>query len=273
MTFFIWHNGTFKPADTPVYTAHDRLRLGEGIFNTMLAIDGRIHFAADHFAKLITNAAFIWPHLSAQSAAFYSETAQELLRKNNATTSQYAVNCTLTGGDNNARGLAIAEDAAPSITMRAAPFSFDTNLPIHAIISKTTRRNEHSPLANIKHAGYLDHSLALRETTKNSGNEAILLNTLGHVCCTSIASIAIIKDGQFITPPLTDGCLNGLSRTRLIKHHGAIERSIKPEELFESEGVYMVNSLRGAIPIRSINGKQIAAPSIALSDFQIDPNA
>lgn len=274
MTQFIWFNGEFKDAATPVFTAHDRLRLGEAVFCTILAIDGIPHFANAHFERLLENAARIWPHHKHHTAPQFAQITKELLNKNNATSGHYAINCTITGGENTSRTLAITENVTPSVAIRIAPFSFDAAThSTHASISATIRRNEHSPLANIKHAAYLDHALALREVATHGSNEAILLNTQGHVCCTTIASIAIIKDGKFITPPLNDGCINGLSRTRLIEQHGATKRSIHPEELFENEGVYILNSLRGAVPIRSINGRETPIPSIPLPNFHHDPHA
>ena len=59
--------------------------------------------------------------------------------------------------------------------------------PARAIIG-TTRRNEHSPLANVKALGYLDNILARREAEARGADEALLLNTAGRLASASAKS-------------------------------------------------------------------------------------
>lgn len=269
MKDFIWHNGELKTSDTPILTAHDRLRLGEGVFNTILVLNGKLHFAAEHFDKLLESAKLFWPHWCAPAASELITAARSLLQKNKITTGHYALNCTITGGEGG-RGLLTPNNVAPNTIMRAAPFTPKTQ-PIKTIIATTTRRNEGSPLSNIKYSNYMDNILALREAAQNGAEDAILLNNAGNICCATTANIAIIKDGQFITPPLSDGAQNGLTRARLIAQHNAIERSISPAELLECQGIYLLNSLHGAIEITTLDNKKIPAPVITLSkDLNFD---
>ena len=57
----IWHNGDFKNGDKAAFSPHTRLRLGEGVFNTVLAIDGKLQYAEAHFTKLLKNSHIFWP--------------------------------------------------------------------------------------------------------------------------------------------------------------------------------------------------------------------
>src|SRR5690606_26808253 len=124
------------------------------------------------------------------------------------------------------------------------------------------RRNEHSPTANLKGSFYIDHILALREAQEKGGNEAILLNTAGNICCGSVATLAMVQNGALITPPLTDGPQAGVTRALLLQKFPVTERSITPDELLQSDGIYLINSLRGAVCVTTLNGQTVPNPSI-----------
>jgi branched-chain amino acid aminotransferase len=272
MKTYIWHNGEFKTDDTPIITANDRLRFGEGVFRTILVINGSLQFADDHLNALQKAAHVFWPAYRVPAFNALTLPAQELLQKNNCATGTAMVNIFITGGIAQ-HGFATNQNQNAETFIRAQAWTA-LNTHVHAIIAQSIRRNEQSPLSNIKYCGgYAEQIIALREAHENGGNEAIFLNTAGYVCCSSVAAIIMIKDGKLITPPLSDGPQNSATRARLIAKHGARERSIKPEELFECEGIYLVNSLRGAVPISTLNGQPIARPALDLSQIHLDPNA
>ena len=51
----IYFNGNITE-DTSIFAFQDRLRLGDGVFDTMLVIDGTILYAEEHIERLIQNA-------------------------------------------------------------------------------------------------------------------------------------------------------------------------------------------------------------------------
>jgi branched-chain amino acid aminotransferase len=125
----------------------------------------------------------------------------------------------------------------------------------------TIRRNEYSPLANIKSLAYLDSILARREMVKRGFNEAILLNTQGNVASCSAANIFIVtKDNRLITPHIKDGVLPGITREIVLalaaEHHLTIEeRSIHPDELFTAKEVFITNSIIEIQAVKQIHEK------------------
>lgn len=260
MSAILYHNGDWKNETEGIFTALDRVRLGDGVFDTMLAVDGRLIHAGRHYKRLQENAAVLGISFDLD----FENTAQKIIEGQSG---RLAINTTITRGESE-RGLAIPAEAQPSIVMRAAPAP--DNFPsIRAIIAQNVRRNEGSPLSRIKSLNYGDAILALREASAKGANEAILLNNAGLVTCASSSNIFAVLNGEIFTPPLTDGVLNGVARQVFIERYGARELSLKPEDLLAAESLILTNSIRGAQAVGELDGKTLTAalPSGIDKDF------
>lgn len=257
---FIWHNGDFIDETAPVFTAHTRMRRGECVFNTMLAVDGRIVRAEAHMEKLLRDARVFWGEdFKIFSTKKLIDSANQLLQKNNFLNSHYAINVILTPDDAGKTSITIRAQSAP-----------EHYPPIHAVIAQSTRRNEGSPLSLIKCANYSDNLMALREAESNGANEAILLNNLGQITCATMSNVFIVKKGVLLTPPLSDGANEGITRTLIIEKFGAIEQSLTPDDLYTSEGIYLTSSIRGALPVITLDKIEIPTPSLKIpGDFHL----
>src|SRR5207245_493303 len=77
--------------------------------------------------------------------------------------------------------------------------------PVRVVISKSTRRNEASPLSGIKSLNFLDNVLARREAARQDADDALLLNTRGALAEASAANLFMLRQGMLMTPPLADG--------------------------------------------------------------------
>jgi len=111
----------------------------------------------------------------------------------------------------------------------------------------------------------LDYSLFLQaflEAEKKGYDEAILLNKKGQIVEASRSNIFLVKNKTLITPKLTSGCLNGITRQKILKiarnkgiRHRACEISCK--DLGKCDEVFLTNSLIEVMPLTSVNGMQI----------------
>ncbi len=256
MSILIWHNGTFKDEHEPIFMASDRIRLGDGVFDTMLAVDGEIMNAEHHLARLLFSAESLGI-LTPYSIEDLIKTAQDLLHKNMFTTGSYAINTILSRGVGE-RGLKVpvAEDTKPELVMRVAkaPEAFP---PVQAIIASSVRRNEGSPLSQMKTFNYGDNILALNEAQRAGANEAIMLNNRGQITCATSANILMGKGGKLYTPPLEDGAMNGITRALLIKDGKLIEQSLYPDDIKTADALYIVNSIRGVMPVMTLDGEEL----------------
>jgi para-aminobenzoate synthetase/4-amino-4-deoxychorismate lyase len=107
---------------------------------------------------------------------------------------------------------------------------------------------------------YLNHKVTQRSTydlawqkaEKLNSFDALFLNEKGYVTEGGRSNIFIKLDGQWLTPPISSGCLPGVMRSVLLKDPtmNALERDILPSDVIRADEVILCNALRGIIPIK-----------------------
>ncbi len=104
-------------------------------------------------------------------------------------------------------------------------------------------------------SNYANAALARVEALEDGYDEAIMLNSQGKISEGSAENIFIVKDAQIITPPLTAGILEGITRDsviQLIEEHGGyvIEKDLDREDLYSADEVFMTGT---AAEVKSVN--------------------
>ena len=91
-------------------------------------------------------------------------------------------------------------------------------------------------------------------------DETILLNEHGRVTeCTSANIFAVIGK-EVVTPPLSDGCLPGITREVLLEEiripgYTLVERGLMPDDLYSASEVFITSSTRDLLAVREIAGR------------------
>ncbi len=98
-------------------------------------------------------------------------------------------------------------------------------------------RHAASPLAGVKVTSWLNNVWHLAEAQKEGWSEVVLLNERGEVAECTTANIFTVKGGRVTTPPLSSGCLEGVTRSVLLEiapRCGVpmIEQPLTPEDLY-----------------------------------------
>lgn len=111
--------------------------------------------------------------------------------------------------------------------------------------------------SDVKSLDYALFANALAQAQHTGYDEAILVNKEGHIFETSRGNIFILHNNQWITPPLTSGCLNGIMRQRVMNLSKKIgitiqEKHITPKILQTSTSIFMSNSLLGLMRLNYI---------------------
>ena len=248
MTMFCFFNGQFVEEDKVHVSINDRgFTIGDGVFDTQVAENGVLPDGALHFDRLQTHAFMIDIPIT-QDVAELQTIAHMLMVRNGITTGRWVVRTQITRGVA-LRGLAPTPDAHPTIVMRAMPVPVATKGPTRAIIAQTVRRNEHSPLSRVKSLNYGDNILALLEARDLGADDAMLLNTEGHVTCLTTSNIFIREKDDWITPPLSDGVLAGITRHKIIEEKNVREEIINLDRLKSATEIFQSNSVIGLRPI------------------------
>ncbi|QFR32766.1 aminotransferase class IV [Ancylobacter sp. TS-1] len=228
--------------------------LGDGVFDTALALNGTVFARARHLDRLMAAGEAIG--IAAERARI--EKAIDAALKPAPT----ILRTTLTRGSA-ARGLWPTSTGTPTVVVTTTPWSPALLGQPARLVTASGRRNEFSPTANLKTLGYLDHILAAREAASAGVDDALILNTQGRVACTTIANLFVLIAGRLITPSLGEGCLPGIMRALVIEAAPALglaveERPLSPAALIGADAVFLTNSVRFIRPVRSVNGALLA---------------
>ncbi len=109
---------------------------------------------------------------------------------------------------------------------------------------------------------YANSILAKVDALKSGYDEAILLNMDGNVAEGPGENLFVVKNGKLMTPPLSSGALEGITRDSIIKiakDEGIDfeERNISREELHAADEAFFTGTAAEVTPIREIDGKRI----------------
>jgi branched-chain amino acid aminotransferase len=105
-------------------------------------------------------------------------------------------------------------------------------------------------------------NLEILTQAKSDGlDDVVVINRDGFITETAIANLIFEIDGDWITPPLTDGVLPGVMRALLIERNGVVVRQIRASQLNEIGSGFVVSSLKIAQPIGQIGDHVLAVSS------------
>ncbi|MGQ4489315.1 branched-chain amino acid transaminase [Streptomyces sp. 372A] len=132
-----------------------------------------------------------------------------------------------------------------------------------AAVSSWTRINESSMPPRVKaFSNYHNGRLAMIEARENGHDWPILLNERGKVSEGPGACIALVRDGEVITPSTTSGILESLTRATsltLLREMGrtVVERDVDRTELYLAEEVFFMGTGWEILPVTSVDGLQV----------------
>jgi branched-chain amino acid aminotransferase len=110
---------------------------------------------------------------------------------------------------------------------------------------------------------YVNSALAKSEALENGFDEAIVLTESGHVSEGSAENVFMLKDGVFVTPPVTDEILEGVTRGLLIGmirdelKVPVIERSIDRTELYTCDELLLCGTGAQVSPVIEVDRRPV----------------
>jgi branched-chain amino acid aminotransferase len=253
---YAYHNTSYTPINDIKVSPCDRgFLLGDGIFETMRASNGKITHIDQHLKRFITSADFFAIDLHESEQSLYS-ICETLLEKNKLLQHSVSIRMTLTRGLSN-RGINLPDQQRPTILITTTHIKPPTTPFISAMITDI-KRNECSPITYHKTLNYLEPILARSQAQQLGYDEGIMLNTKGAITESSAANLFIVKGGVIYTPPISDGVLPGIMRDNIIaycKEHSIplLEQSIVTDDLLQADEAFQTNSLIQVQAIKSIN--------------------
>ncbi|HMC68771.1 MAG TPA: aminotransferase class IV, partial [Mycobacteriales bacterium] len=152
--------------------------------------------------------------------------------------------------------------AAPTVMVATGALSPWPPTTDVAIVPWT--RNERSATAGLKTTSYADNVVALRKAHDIGAAEALFANTRGEVCEGTGSNVFYEYDGELVTPPLSSGCLAGVTRELVIEWLAADgapvrEVALPMDTLRETSGAFITSTTRDVMPIAHIDGVALPA--------------
>jgi branched-chain amino acid aminotransferase len=120
-------------------------------------------------------------------------------------------------------------------------------------------RHAASPLAGVKVTSWLNNVWNLQGAQQRGFDEALLLNERGEVAECTAANIFCLRDARILTPPLSAGCLEGVTRSILLEIAPAAgipihEEPVRLEDLYAASEVFITSTNRSLLSVGEIEG-------------------
>jgi branched-chain amino acid aminotransferase len=137
---------------------------------------------------------------------------------------------------------------------------------VDAGISSWRQRSINSMPPQIKATGnYINSSFARMEANDHGYAEAILLNEAGLVCEGTGENIFVVRDELIVTPPTSDGILEGITRDTVISlaqdmEMDIVEDHVTRTDLYCADEIFFTGSAAEVVPIRSVDHREIGEP-------------
>jgi branched-chain amino acid aminotransferase len=140
------------------------------------------------------------------------------------------------------------------------------NSGVDAGISSWRQRSVNASPPQIKSTGnYINSSFARMEANDHGYAEAILLNEAGMVCEGTGENIFVVRDEIVVTPPVSDGILEGITRDSVIAialdlGFDVSETSLTRTDLYTADEVFFTGTAAEIVPVRSVDHREVGKP-------------
>jgi branched-chain amino acid aminotransferase len=130
--------------------------------------------------------------------------------------------------------------------------------PVRLCIAEHARHAA-SPLAGVKVTSWLPNVWQLQGAQQRGFDEALLLNERGEVAECTTANIFCLQGARILTPPLSSGCLEGVTRSILLEiapqaGFPIVEQTLRLEDLYGASEVFVTSTNRSLLAVGEIEG-------------------
>lgn len=230
--------------------AHDRgLAYGDGLFETVLALDGKVPLWRRHMSRLTLGCRRLGlPQADART--LHDECISVIEGLDRA-----VVRITLTRGSG-PRGYAPPAHVEPTRIVQAGPAPkcppgwYHHGIRVHLCRMRLAAQ---PALAGLKHLNRLEQVLARSEWQEESIAEGLVCDVDGHVISATAANLFAVLDGTLVTPAV-DACgVAGVARAEVLaRRPDCVQRPIALDELKAASELFLTSSVRGILPIGQV---------------------
>lgn len=249
---YLYFNGAFLSADVPFLGASSRLlRYGDGFFETFVLFEKKIPLLSLHFDRLADTAQALGMQLpDTFNQAFLLQLALQLAHLCHDTRNA-RFRLTISR-DNGGFYVPISDQVQVLLEMQTLE-NEGFMLPKNGLRLGTYQqvcKLSSSPLSNLKTNNALCYILAARQAAAQGFDDVLLLNEHRHVIESTNSNLFAWYNGALYTPPLSEGCLNGVLRRRLLhiaRQNGVpiYEKPLLLDDIACCQALWLTNAVQG----------------------------
>lgn len=224
-------------------------RYGDALFESIRLCNNKVMFLRDHITRLKLGMTVLRMNLPAEfNTENIYELILELLKQNNQS-SNARIRLTVfrnEGGyyspeTNDISFLIETEEISDAYLLNQKGLWIDIYSEIKKPINK---------LSGLKTANALIYVMAGLAKQSMKLDECFLINEKGTICESISSNIFVVKNGTICTPPLSDGCLEGVMRKQIIEiaaQHKILtfENTVTVNTLMNGDEIFLTNSING----------------------------
>ncbi len=256
------YNGTILPASTNLLHNNRAFLYGDGVFETVKIINNRILFLEDHYFRLMSSMRILRMEIPMNFTMEYFEEQIKLVV--NANDYSDAVRARITVY-RNPGGYYLPETNTISFLIHSLPIEnkfyyinskeYEVDLYKDIYVSKQL-------LSTLKTTNKVINITASIYAKENDLQNCLLLNEDKNVVESVQGNVFMLMDNKLITPPISEGCLNGIMRKQILAivkkmdNIEVVEEAISPFDLQKANELFITNVIKGIQPITKYRKKE-----------------
>ncbi len=254
-------NGELQTSEVQISVLNRSFLYGDGVFETLKIVNNRILFFEDHYFRLMASLRIVRMEIPMKFTMEYLES--EVLTLVNSLNIKESARVRITVFRNEG-GFYTPKDNSVSYIITAQSLEnekyfieekkYEVDLYKDFMIAKQL-------LSTLKTTNKIIHVTASIFAKENQLDNCLLLNTDKNVIESTNGNLFMVTGNTLITPPVSEGCLNGVMRNqilRLVKKQKIIEvleTPISPFELQKADELFITNVISGIQPITKYRKK------------------
>ena len=255
-------NGLIVSNDTNILTRNRAFLYGDAVFETVKIMDSKVLFLEDHYFRLMSSMRVIRMEIPMNFTMEYLEEQILTLAKSKNMAISSRARITVYRNDG---GYYLPQDNTVSFLISVE--SLDTAFyPIYkkdyVVDLYTDFYISKQLLSSIKTTNKIINITASIFANENGLDNCLLLNDSKSVIEALQGNLFMLKGNTLITPPVTEGCLNGIMRkqilalARKIENLEVVEEVISPFDLQKADELFITNVIKGIQPITKYRKKE-----------------
>jgi branched-chain amino acid aminotransferase len=255
-------NGVIQDSDLQLTVSNRSFLYGDGIFETLKIVNNKILFFEDHYFRLMASMRIVRMEIPMTFTMEYIE--EQILKLVEVLAIQDAARVRFTvfrneGGfylpNDNSISFVIQASKLENIRYKITKIQFEVDLYKDFIVPRQL-------LSTLKTANKITHVTASIFAKENQLDSTLLINETKNVIEAANGNLFMLMEKKLITPPISEGCLNGIMRKQIITlakqidSVEVIEAAISPFDLQKADELFITNVIAGIQPITKYRKKE-----------------